>query len=215
MKNKILETLFLVILILFISVTNSNGFSDELFEFDLPSDYANMSYQGIYAFRNLGVDRGFVIYVMEDSDIKKSVWDIKQSDLDSIVRNISYNAITINTDKRAKLGKEKAVRITLIEDGKYSDVYILASNKYIYLVDFIGESEAELENEDYTMIKKSFKLKDATTDFKALYIIGVIIIIAISAYVKFKKFNKVPTYNNSDNKIDYKNLTENDFNKMP
>lgn len=123
---------------------------DDLFEFDLPSDYANMSYNGLYVFANKSGKKGMIIYTKEDRSIKKSTWDIDKSDLD---------------------------------------------------------------NEDYTMIKKSFKLKDATTNFKALYIIGIIVLILIGVFFKFRKSLRPPKYN-AKNEIDYKNLTEDDFNRM-
>ncbi len=213
MKNKILETLFFVILLIVMTVTTSIGYSDDLFEFDLPSDYANMSYNGVYAFANKSGKRGMIIYTMEDSSIKKSTWDIDKSDLDDLIGKAFNKSSVIETDRKAKLGKEKAIHLILAEDGDYMDVYILASNKYIYMVSFVGESKSDLDNEDYTMIKKSFKLKDATTNFKALYIVGVIVVIAISAFFKYRKSFSAPKYN-TNNEIDYKNLTEDDFNRM-
>lgn len=100
----------------------------------------------------------------------------------------------VKRDRRAKLGKEKAVEVILSEDGDYMDLYILASNKYIYMVNFVGKSQADLENTDYAMIKNSFRLKDATTNFKVLYMVGIIIVIAISAFVKFKKSIRGPMH---------------------
>ncbi len=213
MKNKILETLFFVMLLIVMTVTTSIGYSDDLFEFDLPSDYANISYNGIYAFSNGKGNKGMVIYTTEDSRIKKSVWDIDKSDLDDLIGQIFTRTSVIETDRKAKLGKEKAIHLVLTEDGDYMDVYILASNKYIYMVSFVGESKSDLDNEDYTMIKKSFKLKDGTTNFKALYIIGIIVLILIGVFFKFRKSLRSPKYN-AENEIDYKNLTEDDFNKM-
>lgn len=107
--------------------------------------------------------------------------------LDKAIRSLSLRGNIVKKDRKAKLRKEKAVEIILSEDGNYMDLYILASNKYIYMVSFIGKSQADLDNTDYVMIKDSFRLKDATTNFKALYILGVIVVIAISAFVKFKK----------------------------
>ncbi len=213
MKNKILETLFFVMLLIVMTVTTSIGYSDDLFEFDLPSDYANISYNGIYAFSNGKGNKGMVIYTTEDSRIKKSVWDIDKSDLDDLIDQTFSRTAIIETDRKAKLGKEKAIHLVLIAAGNYMDVYILASNKYIYMVSFVGESKSDLDNEDYTMIKKSFKLKDATTDFKALYIVGVIAVIAVSAFFTYRKKFSAPKFESSDS-IDYKNLTEDDFNKM-
>lgn len=216
MKRKVVEILFLFVMIITIMVSSSFAYSDDLFKFDLPSSYTNVTYQGMYVFSDTNnKDRGVVIYAKENRDIKKSVWDIDQSDLKDVIRSLSYGANVVKTEKRAKLGKEKAVEVILSEDGDYMDMYILASNKYIYMVIFTGTSQAELENSDYNMIKDSFKLKDATTNFRLLYILGVIIVIAIGAFVKYRK-NIAPNYDNYHkvNTVDYKNLTEDDFKNM-
>lgn len=208
--------------------TFSFGFSDDLFEFNLPDNYANMSYQTMYIFSDTNNSgRGLVIQARADSSVKKSVWDIDKSDLDKLVSSLSYGTNVINTNRRAKLGKEKAVELVISSDGDYIDMYILASNKYIYAVIFTGKSEEELNNSDYKMIKDSFKLKDHTTNFRALYIIFLVIAIGISFLYKNKKgsFNgssnsSIISNNRNNSKninndvIDYKNLTEDDFKRM-
>lgn len=217
MKKRLLKILFFILLAITILAQVSLGYSDDLFEFDLPDGYANFSYQGMYIFTDSNQeDRGFIIYSVEDASIKKSVWDIDQSDLDDLIRKLSSKASLVSTDRKAKLGKEKAVEVILSDDGTYMDLYILASNKYIYMLAFTGNSEDDLKNLDYEMIQDSFKLKDATTNFKLLYIIVIIIIIALSAYLKYRKSIGFPKYSNDSKKqpIDYKNLTEDDFKRM-
>lgn len=217
MKNKIIGSIFIMILIVIMNLSNVMAYSDDLFEFDLPDNYANVSYQGMNIFTDANNEsRGMIIYSRENTQIKKSVWDIDRDDLKDLVNSLSRGANVIKTEKRAKLGKEKAVEVVLSSEGNYIDLYILASNKYIYMVTFMGENETDLENTDYTMIKKSFKLKDATTNFRLLYIIIAIIAIAIGAYLKHRKSSMYTNYNNykKQETIDYKNLTEEDFKKM-
>lgn len=215
--KKIIGSLFLMIVIVFTTLSNCFAYSDELFDLDLPESYINVAYQNMYVFTDSKNEkRGFIIYAREDRNIKKSVWDIDRADMEKLVRSFSRGAKVVRTEKRAKLGKEKAVKIILSDDGDYIDLYILASNKYVYLVTFLGSSQGDLENTDYDIIKKSFKLKDATTNFRVLYVIIVLIIIAISSYLKYRKSNVYSNYNNHKKQepIDYKNLTEEDFKKM-
>lgn len=214
MKKKFLKTLLMLIILTIILSNICLGYEDELFKFDLPSTFANMSYQNMYIFGDTTgrTERGFIIYAQENDEMKKSVWDVDDDDLDDIIRSLSYGSNIIEKNKRAKLGKERAIQIILYESGTYIELYILASNNYIYIVTFIGESEADLENSDYKMIKDSFELKDATTNFKVIFIIGFIIIILIIFYLSARRRPKHLQYTNPSNQIDYKNMTEDDFN---
>lgn len=171
----------------------------------------------MYAFTDTtNEDRGFIIYARENRNIKKSAWDINQSDLNEFSRSIARTGTSVDTEKRAKLGKEKAAKMILSDRENYIELYVLASNKYVYLVTFIGESEADLNNSDYEMVKKSFKLKDATTNFRLLYVIVALIVIGVSAYLKYRKSSVYANYSNHKKQetIDYKNLTEDDFKNM-
>ena len=62
------------------------------------------------------------------------------------------------------------------------------------------------------MIKKSFKLKDFTFNYNAIYITIVLAGIGFSLLKKFKQATKNIPYNPIE-KIDYKNLTEDDLKK--
>lgn len=217
MKNKMIGSIFLTVLIVIMNLSSVMAYSDDLFKFDLPDNYANVSYQGMNIFTDPNNEnRGMIIYSRENKQIKKSVWDIDKDDLKDLVNSLSGSANVVKTEKRAKLGKEKAVEVVLSNEGNYIDLYILASNKYIYMVTFMGETETDLDNSDYAMIKKSFKLKDATTNFRLLYVIVAVIVIAIGAYLKYRKSSVYTNYNNhrKQETIDYKNLTEEDFKKM-
>lgn len=199
MKNKIIASL-LVVLMIVMYFTSSLAFSDDLFSFDLPSSYTNLTYQGNYVFANTNdSNKGFVIIAKPNTEIKKSVWKIDKSDLDKLVRTLGYKADVISTNRKAKLGKEKAVELVLKKGNEYMDLYILASNKYIYAVMFNGKSEADLKNDDYSTIKNSFKLKDRTTNYQAIYYIVIIIIAVISMYFRNKKNSKKKL---EDNPID-------------
>ena len=211
MIKRFIIILFLIIAMSFTFITTSLGYEDELFKFDLPSNFANISYQEFYMFADTTAPqgRGFMIYAYKDTGIKKSVWDIDDLDLEMLIRRLGYGVNIIKKDKREKLGKEKAVKVTISESGKYGEIYILASNNYVYMVMFIGDSLSDLNSSDYQTIKDSFELKDATTNFKAVYIIVSIVIIIVSFAIATKRRNKKINMNSN---IDYKNMTEEDFN---
>ena len=155
---------------------------------ELPEEYGCIEYQKMYVFANGdNSDRGFIIYVKDDIGLKKSVWDIDKSDLDRLVSLLAVGSNIVSTDRKAKLGSEKAVKVTLEEDGDYLEVYILASNKYIYMVMFTGKSEADLNNSDYAMVKKSFKLKDRTTNPIVIYVLIAMIGIGIKVFISMRK----------------------------
>lgn len=206
----------LLVLSLFTILVSSEvlAYSDELFEFDLPSTYGHLSYSDMYVFADTNnSNRGMIIYAKEENGLKKSVWDIEKEDLDRIIRTIGSNVIS--TEKKAKLGKEKAIKVILEEDNEYIELYILASNKYIYMVTFVAQTQLDLENSDYKMIKESFKLKDRTTNPMVIYILIIIVIAAFTMYKKIK--NPKNNYLNQKypkEEIDYKNMTEEDFKNM-
>lgn len=192
MRKKIIEILVLAVLILMIIMSSTFAYSDDIFECDLPSSYANVKYQDTNIFTDSNMqDRGFVIMAQENTKIKKSVWDIDQSDVEKLVNTMAKDAEVIKTDKRVKLGKEKAVKLIVMDDGNYMELYLLASNKYIYTVVFVGKSQDDLNNEDYKMIKDSFKLKDSTTNFKLIYIIIVVIAVILGIYSRLKRLGRI------------------------
>lgn len=211
MIKKFLVTIFLIIVVIFAFITTCFAYEDELFEFDLPSHFANMSYQDMYMFADTTADegRGFLIVTEENTEMKKSVWDISDEDLDMVIRRMGYSVTVLDTDKRAKLGKEKAIKLTVASGGEYMDMYVLASNHYVYMVMFLGDSQADLNSADYQMVKDSFKLKDATTNYKAIFTVGFIIIIVVVSLFSARRRGK---HMNIGNNMDYKNMTEDDFN---
>lgn len=186
--KKLSKILLFLVLTMCMIMPNVLGYSNDYFTFDLPSEYGHIEYQTMFIFANANnSDRGIVIYLEEDRGLKKSVWDIERSDLDRIVNLLAVGSNVVSTDRRAKLGKEKAVKVILEDDGKYMELYILASNKYIYMVAFTGNTQAELNNSEYAMIKKSFKLKDRTTSPIAIYIVIALIGVGIKVFVSYRK----------------------------
>lgn len=213
---KVISKILLLLILLTILVnTKILAYSDDLFKFDLPDNYEKSTYKDMYVFSdNQNENRGIVIHTYQDKGLKKSVWEIEKSDLDKIVRYLGVGTNIVETNKKAKLGKEKAVRVLLKDDEIYVEVYILASNKYIYIVSFVSSTQSDLNNEDYEAIKKSFKLKDRTTNPTAVYILVIVVILGIRGFISYKKQKNKYSPKYSENEIDYKNMTEEDFNKM-
>ncbi len=218
MTKIIIKILLIFILLSTTFISVSNAYENEIFSFDLPDGYGAMEYkegnQGMYVFAQAESKRGLIVYVKDDKALKKSVWNIEESDLNRIKSLFSINGSNIQTDKKAKLGKEKAIKFTLNNNGEYMELYILASNNHIYMVVFTGKSNAELNNDEYKMIKDSFKLKDRTTNPTVIYILVIGIIVAIVFFTKYRKQQKGFTTMTQSNDIDYKNMTEDDFNNI-
>lgn len=72
MIKTITKTLLILIILLSIAFSSVSAYSDELFKFDLPSTYGNMTYQNMYVFADTeNSDRGMIIYAYEDKRVKK------------------------------------------------------------------------------------------------------------------------------------------------
>lgn len=194
-KNKVL-ILFATFVILIQGICY--GFSDELFEFELPENYGKFIYEGVYAFADTNnKEKGITIVAKENSDIKKSVWDVEDSDLNTLTYAIADKDKIKEIDKRAKLGEEKAIMF-YIEDGEnFSEIYLVASNNYIYIITMIAPTKTELNSLDFRDFKDTFKLKDRTTNYKAIEIIILIVVVLVSFIIKTKKKNRqqVPMHN--------------------
>ena len=191
-----IKTIFKIFLISIIGVvicSNVYAYSDELYKFDLPSTYGNLSYQNMRIFSDSkNSNRAIMIYAEESAGLKKSVWSIDDSDLNRIVSMLGRGDNIISKDKKSKLGKEKAIKVFLKDDDNdYYEIYILLSNKYVYMVAFTANSQLDLDNADYKMVKDSFKLKDMTTNPTVVYILGAVIVMGASIFFKSRKKNKM------------------------
>ncbi len=203
MKSKILASVLLIIMMISV-IKTSFAYSDDLFKFDLPDNYYKTTYEGYDVFIDKNnSNRAMLIAKEKNTQIKKNIWDIEDDDLDRLTRLIGYgaNAQLVEKNKKAKLGKEKAIEMIYTRQGAYVDVYFLASNKYIYMVGFTGSSMEELKNEDFLKIQKSFKLKDRTTNFKALYYVLIALAVIIGTVIKNRK-RLFPQTDNYDAKVE-------------
>lgn len=210
-KKSLIILLFSIILSMLI-YSNVFAYSDDLFEFDMPSTYGNLSYQNMRVFTDgANSNRNMVIYFKESKGLKKSVWSIKDSDIDLLVRKLGMGNNIIKIDKRAKFGEEKAIKVIVKYDDSYFEFYILVSNKYVYMVYFVSDTPEGLESSDFQMIKKSFKLKDRTTNSVVIYVLIIIAIIGIKMFFTVRKNKVIPP--RQINRVDYKNLTEEDLKK--
>jgi len=216
MIRRLNRIFLLFILFSILAITNVLAYEDDLFKFDLPDNYKNMSYNNeLVAFVNENnEDLGIIIAIHEDKGLKKSVWDIEESDLNTFTNLLFTKDQIIEIEKRSKLGNEKAIKYIVGDEELYMELYVLASNKYVYIVTFTGKTISDLSNPDYRQMQKSFKLKDSTTDANVVYMLVFIAITVISIIIKSKKASKqynAPTYGGD---IDYKNMTEEDFNNL-
>ena len=193
----IFKILIIVTFLGIVTCSYVQGYSDDLFEFDLPDNYGTLNYQNLRVFSDTeNSDKGMMIYADEDVGLKKSVWNLDSSDVDTLVSRLGMGTNIIETDRKAKLGKEKALKVTLNDDEDYMECYIMASNKYIYMVAFMSDSQEGLENEDFKAIKKSFKLKDSTTNPIVVYVLIIMVIIGIKVFFTIRKNKKMQMQGN-------------------
>jgi hypothetical protein len=214
MTKRISKIILLVFSIMVILMPSVLAYENDKFQFELPDNYIKVDGDDVYIFTDPNSERGMIIYTKEDHNLKKSAWNIDDDDFDRLVAMLSLGGRTVSKNKRAKLGKEKAAEAMIESNGTYIDVYIMASNKYIYMVCLVGESKSDLECSDFQKIKKTFKLKDHTTNPTVIYILVIGIVVAISLFLKNKKQKGGNIGGYNGNNVDYKNMTEDDFKNM-
>ena len=214
LKNILIISIFLSILYF----NNVLAYSNEFFEFDLPDKYTNMSFGSIQMFVSTeNENRGVAISSYKVLGEKnRSAWELDDASLSRIISSFGDENNVLRTVK-TKLGKEKTIAILVKDDIGYSDNYILYSGEDVYWITFMAESKEALDNDEFNIIKKSFKIKSAKTEASSFGKIALIasIVFAIGClvyYLKSKMWR--PRMHNEDNYIDYKNMTEEDFKRM-
>lgn len=156
-------TMFIIVTLL-LSV-NVYAYENEIFKIEVPADYVEMSYSGLYTFVK-SEEKGIVVYAFESAGLKKDISAMSQSDVEELIGELISDDVTILEQEKEKLGKSKAIkaRVKDEEDSTYMDMYIVLSDKHILFVCFTAATEAELDDIEYLEIKASFKMKEKTTN---------------------------------------------------
>lgn len=218
----------LIVCLLVLGIVNSDlyAYSDELFEFDIPDTYGNISYSGLTMFASTEKTERIIILLSREQKYSSisSVWELSDSDVDKIVSELGSEYNVMHTDKRARLGKEKAIKLRVTTDGACIEGYLLMTKGYIHFVGFGASSLADLENDDFKMVKDSFKLKGSSNTAQNIFIIAVIAIVGTMLFLYIKEKSKkndniyyTNTETNSNNLNDYNyinNSNDDNFNNQ-
>lgn len=224
MKKNMLKILIVVVLVFGIASQNLYAYSDEFFEFDIPSEYGNMSYSGLSMFVNSKNNERIIICMTrkQANGSVRSVWSLSDSEVNMIVSQLGKEYNVIETDKKAKLGNEKAIKLKVIENDVYMEGYLLTSKDNIHFIAFASSSLSDLDNEEFRMVKDSFKLKETSSNTNIIFIIAVIGIVGTMLFLYIREKNNknnVNTYYTNDTITDINNTTintneENDINNF-
>ena len=137
---------------------------------------------------------GIMILTIEAGGLKKDIGSMSNSEVKELVQETFGYGENILSQRKDKLGKSKAIKARVLSDETYIDTYITVSDKHIVLVNFTAENEEDLDSSEYKEIKKSFKMKEGTTNVTIIkFVIGIIII--VSLILKFKKKYLPSNYN--------------------
>ena len=193
------QRIFLIsIFIVFLLVVNVFAYENEIYKIDVPDSFESVSYNESVVFVKKGAtsdsSEGIAIFAYPSSGLKKDITTMSNSDVDELLSYIVKDdqETQVMEKKKEKLGKSKALkaRVKLNEDNEttYMDVYITVSDKHIVLVSFMANSEVTLDNSEYNSIKKSFKMKEKTTNVTFIKAGIVILILGVVAFKAKKRF---------------------------
>lgn len=183
--KKLLEISIISIMIMFALSMNVCAYETDVYKIDIPSDYVSMGYSGMDLFYK-SENTGIMIITVESKGLKKDIGAMSNSDVKELVQDTFGYGDNILSQRKEKLGKAQAIKIRVQEDDTYMDIYMTVSDKHGVLTTFIAESEAELDSREFNEIKKSFKMKEGTTNVTIIKLI-VIIIIVVVLLLKFRK----------------------------
>lgn len=192
MKN-LLEIAIISIIIIFLLSTSIFAYETDVFKIDIPDDYMSMGYSGMDIFYKTE-NTEIMILTIEAGGLKKDIGSMSNSEVKELVQETFGYGENILSQRKDKLGKSKAIKARVLSDETYIDTYITVSDKHIVLVNFTAENEEDLDSSEYKEIKKSFKMKEGTTNVTIIkFVIGIIII--VSLILKFKKKYLPSNYN--------------------
>ena len=208
------KILIVVLLVFGIAGQNLYAYSNEFYEFDVPSEYGTFSYSGLTMFvKSEGTERVIILMTRKQGNGSiKSVWSLSDSEVNMIVSQLGEEYNVIETDKRAKLGNEKAIKLKVVDGNTYMEGYLLTSKDNIHFIAFATSSMTDLDNEEFRMVKESFKLKESSNNAKTIFIIAVIGIVGTMLFLYIREKNNknnVNTYYTNNEITNINNISNN------
>ena len=166
MKRIIIIIILITIIMISCSVITVYGFENDIYKIDLPDDYESLSTKSISAFvkNESDGDIGICIYSIESIGLKKDFSTMSKYEVKELLGTVMKDDIDVVETNKEKLGKSKAIKARVKDDDSYFDFYIVTSNKHILLIAFSAPTIEELDNEEFAAIKKSFKMKEWSTN---------------------------------------------------
>ena len=166
MKRIIIIIILITIIMISCSVITVYGFENDIYKIDLPDDYESLSTKSISAFvkNESDGDIGICIYSIESIGLKKDFSTMSKYEVKELLGTVMKDDIDVVETNKEKLGKSKAIKARVKDDDSYFDFYIVTSNKHILLIAFSAPTIEELDNEEFVAIKKSFKMKEWSTN---------------------------------------------------
>ena len=178
--KKILNVFFLSIVLVLMLEMNVYGFENETYKIDIPSDYQELSSRGTAVFAKTD-HTGITIFSIESSGLKKDINTMSQSEINEILNKLFGYKTQVLSKGKEKLGKSKAIKARVKSEDSYMDTYIVVSDKHVLLIAFIAKDELTLDSQEFASIKKSFKMKEKTTNVTLLR--GGMVFLAIGGTV--------------------------------
>ena len=161
--KKLMSILMIGVTAVLLLTINVYGYENEIYKIDVPSDYKELGYQGSSVFSK-SEDIGITIFSKKSEGLKKDFNTMTDSEVNEIIDTLFGYKTDIISKGKEKLGKSKSIKARVKSSDSYMDVYIVVSDKHILLIGFLAPSEAELDSQEFTSIKKSFKMKEKTTN---------------------------------------------------
>lgn len=198
MKKLMKKSFILSILIIIMLQISVYAYENDIYKLEVPDTYekSEFSNSAIFTKSSLGKANTILVYVRPSAGLKKDISAMTKSDIDELVSLLvdkNGGKEELLEQKKEKLGNSKAIKIRIKRaeqnDTSYMDMYVTVSDKHIVLVAFMAEDISDLDSTEYKNIKKSFKMKERTTNVTILKVAGIVVVIGVMALVLKKRIN--------------------------
>ena len=184
--SKLRYIIMIGILLMFLLTICVYGFENEIYKIDIPNTYTSDTYLGSSMFTK-DKDTGIIILSVKSEGLKKDFSTMSKTEMNEIIDKLVGYKTDIIDRKKEKLGKSKSIKARLkSKDSGYVDMYIVVSDKHVLLVGFIAPYESDLDSQEFKSIKKSFKMKERTTN-ATLIRVGGFLLVAGGSFVGYNK----------------------------
>lgn len=199
MKKLMKRSFILSVLIIMILEMRIYAYENDIYKLEVPDTYemSEFSNSAIFTKSSSGKANTILVYVRASAGLKKDISAMTRSQIDELVSSLvdkSSGTEELLEQKKEKLGKAKAIKVrikrTEQNDTSYMDMYVTVSDKHIVLVAFMAGDISDLDSSEYKEIKKSFRMKEKTTNVTILKVAVIIVVVGVIA-LRLRKRNNV------------------------